>query len=151
MVLVFTQKFRVKLDISRLVNTVDVSESSGDAKVGANGTQGRVDVPDIFWLSVELGVIYTGVVDTVFLTAGDTDLHLEPKAEGGHAFKVLDAGGDIVLLALLGKIKHMRGEERLLVLLEIGFIGLKHTIKPRQQFMSTMIRVQDDGTGWGLD
>lgn len=40
----------------------------------------------------------------------------------------------------------MRGEESLLVLLEVGFVGLEHTVKPRQEFVSTMVRVQDDGT-----
>jgi len=38
----------------------------------------------------------------------------------------------------------MRGKERFLVLLEIGFISLKHTIEPRQEFVSTVVRVQDD-------
>ena len=104
----FAQKFGMELDISRLVNTVDVSESGGDTKIGVNGIEGRVDVPDIIWLGIELGVIDSGVVDTVLFTASDTDLHLEPDADGGHTFEVLDAGGDIFLLALLRKIEHMR-------------------------------------------
>ena len=136
----------MELDISRLVNTVDVSESSSYAEVGANGTQGRVYVPNILRLSVELGVIDSSVIDSVLLTTGDTDLHLEPDTEGGHTFKVRDAGGNVVLLALLGKVEHVRGEERFLVLLEIGFVGLEHTIEPRQEFVCTMVRVQDDGT-----
>jgi hypothetical protein len=144
--LVFTQKFRVKLDISRLVNTVNVSESGSDTEVGANGTQGWVHIPNILWLSVELRVIDASVIDAVLLPTGDTDLHLEPDAKGSHTFEVLDAGGNVVLLALLGKVEHMRGEERLLVLLVIGFVSLKHTIEPRQEFVSTVIRVQDDGT-----
>jgi hypothetical protein len=40
----------------------------------------------------------------------------------------------------------VRGEEGFLVLLEVGFIGLEHTIEPWQEFVSTMVRVQDDGT-----
>lgn len=35
------------------------------------------------------------------LTYGDTDLHLEPLLHGRHALKVLDAGGDVLLNALL--------------------------------------------------
>jgi len=141
MFLVFAQKLRVKFDISRFVNTVDVSESGRDTEVGTNGTQSRVDVPYIFRLSVELGVVDTGVIHAVLLTTSDTDLHLEPDADGGHAFEVLDTGGDIVLFALLRKVKHVRGEEGFLVLLEVGFIGLEHSIEPRQEFMSAMIRV----------
>lgn len=146
--LMFTQKLGVELDISRLVNTMDVSERGSDAKVRANGTQGRVDIPDILRLSVELGIIDSSVINTVLFTASDTDLHLEPDAKGSHALEILDAGGYIVLLALLGKVKHMRGEERFLVLLEISLIGLKHAVKPRQEFVSAMVRVQDDGTWW---
>jgi len=131
MFLVFAQKFRVKFDIARFVNTVDVSESGRDAEVGANGIQSRVYIPDILRLSVELGVVDTSVIDTVLLTTSDTDLHLEPDAEGGHAFKVLDTGGDILFFALLRKVKHMRGEERFLMLLEVRFIGLEHTVEPR--------------------
>lgn len=151
MLLVFTQKFRVKLDIARLVNTVNVSESGSDTKVRADGTQGSIDLPDIFRLSVEFGVVDSSVVDPVLLTTSNTDLHLEPNAEGRHPREVLDTGGDIIFLALLGKVKHMRGEERFLVLLEIGFISLKHAIKPRQEFMSAMVGVQHNGAGlrWG--
>lgn len=149
MLLMFTQKFRVKLDISGLVDTVDVSKSSSDTEVGANGAQCRVDIPDILRLGVKLGVIDTSVVDTVLLTASNTNFHFEPDAEGGHAFEVLDASGNIIFFALLGKVKHVRGEERFLVLLEVGFVGLEHTIKPRQEFVSTMVRVQDDGTRCG--
>lgn len=136
----------MKLDVSGLVHTVNVSESSSDTKVGADGTQSRVDVPYILWLGVELGVVDAGVIDTVLLTASDTDLHFEPNTEWGHAFEVLDAGGDIVFFALLGKVKHVGGKESFLVLLEVSFVGLEHTVKPWQEFMSAMVRVQNDGT-----
>lgn len=39
MLLVFTQEFRLKFNIARLINTVDVPESSSDTEVGANGAQ----------------------------------------------------------------------------------------------------------------
>ena len=143
--LMFTQKLRVKLDISRFVNTVHIPKSSSDTEVGANGTQSFVDIIDILRLSVKLGVVDTSVIDTVLLTASDTDLHLEPDAKGGHALEILDAGCDILLFALLRKVKHVRGEKRFLVLLEVSFIGFEHTIKPRQEFVSTMVRMQDDG------
>jgi hypothetical protein len=149
MLLMLAQKFRVKFDIARFVNTMDVSESGSDTEVGANGTQSCVDIPNILWLSVKLGVVDAGVIDTVFLSTSDTDLHLEPDAKGRHALEVLDAGGDIILFALFGKVKHVGGEERFLVLLEVGFISLEHTIEPRQEFVSAMVRVQDDGTWWG--
>lgn len=147
MLLVLTQKFGVKFDISGLVNTMDVSESSGDTEVWADGIQGRVDLPDVLRLSVELGVIDSGIIDAVLLATGNANLHLEPEANGGHPFEVLLADSDVLLLALLGKVKHVRGEERFLVLLEIGLISLKHPIKPLQELVSAMIGVQDNGTG----
>jgi len=35
---VLAEKFRVELDISGLVDTVNVAESSGDGEVGADGS-----------------------------------------------------------------------------------------------------------------
>lgn len=108
--LMLTQKFRVKLDVARLVNTVDISESSSDTEARADGAQGCVDIPDVLRLSVKLGVVDTRVIDTILLTTSDADLHLEPDTEGDHTFEVLDASGNIILLTLFGKIKHVRGE-----------------------------------------
>lgn len=130
--LVFTQKIRLKFDITRLVNTVDVSKGSSDAEVGADGAQSRVDIPDICRLGVEFGVVDASVIDAILLTTSDTDLHLKPDAEGGHAFKVFDTGGNIVLFTLLRKVEHMRGEERFLMFLEVRFVGFEHTIEPWQ-------------------
>lgn len=47
------QKLRMEFHISRLVNTVDISEPSGDGKEGANGGQSLIDLVDIFRLSIQ--------------------------------------------------------------------------------------------------
>jgi hypothetical protein len=36
-------------------------------------------------------------------------------------------------------------EQRLAVLLEVVFIRIEHAIEPRQEFLRTMVGVQDDG------
>jgi hypothetical protein len=120
--LVVTEEFGPESDISRLVNTVNVSETSGNGEVGGDGVQSSVDIVDVWGLGVEGCVVGVGVVDTVLLTSGDTDLHLEPfwllafvvdKGKSGltlhlgHSLEVLDTVGDIVLLGLLGKVEHV--------------------------------------------
>ena len=85
--LVLVQELGVELDVTRLVNTVDVTESGGNAEVGANLGEGIVDIPDILGVSVKLGVIDASVIDTIFLTTSDTDLHIEPEARGAMRLK----------------------------------------------------------------
>ena len=71
--LVLAEKLGVKLDIARLVDTVDVAESGSDGEVWGDRRQGLVDLVDIFWLGVEGVVVYIFVIDSVLLTTGDAD------------------------------------------------------------------------------
>jgi hypothetical protein len=50
--LVLAQELGVQLDVAGLVDTVDVTETSGDGEVGRDGGESVVDVPDILGLSV---------------------------------------------------------------------------------------------------
>ena len=63
--LVLTEQLRVQLDVTRLVDAVDIAEASGDGEVGGDGGQGVVDGEDILGLSVERGVVDVLVVDTI--------------------------------------------------------------------------------------
>jgi hypothetical protein len=74
---VLGQKLRVKTDISRLVDTVDVSETGGDREIRADGRQTVVDVEDVLWLGVKRVVVNILVVDTIFLTTSDTNFLFE--------------------------------------------------------------------------
>lgn len=71
--LVLAEEFGVETDVSGLVDTVDVTESSGNGEVGADGGESVVDGEDVLGLSVERVVVNVLVVDTVLLTTGDTD------------------------------------------------------------------------------
>lgn len=137
----------MEADVAGLVDAVDVAKGGGDAKVGADLAEGGVDVPDVLWLGVELVVVDAGVVDAVLLAAGDADLHLEPEAERGHALEVGDAGGDVLLLGLLGEVEHVGGEERLLVGLVVGLVCGEHALEPREEFVGAVVRVHHDGAG----
>ena len=153
---------RSELDVSWLVDTVDVSETGSDGELGGDGGKSRVDVPDVLRLSVKGSVVDGRVVDTVLLTTGDTNLHLEEDCKLaskffvhkssmrltinlGHSLEVLDTDLNVLLLGLLGHVKHVGREERVSVLLEVGLVGVEHTVKPWQQLLGAVVRVEDDG------
>ena len=71
--LVLAQKLRVELDVARLVDTVDISESGSNGKVWRDWRESLVDLVDVFWLGVEGVVVNVLVVYTILLTTGDTD------------------------------------------------------------------------------
>lgn len=144
-VLVHLEKLRVELNIARFVHTVHVTEGGRDTEVGSDLAELAVDVPDVLGLGVEGRVVDVLVVNTVLLTASDTDFHLKPHTNLGHALKVLLADSNVLLLALFREVKHVRREERLLVLLEVLLVGSEHAIEPREQLLGTVVRVQNDG------
>lgn len=143
--LVLTQKSGLELDVTGLVDTVDVTESGGNGEVRGNGGELTVDIPDVLGLSVELGVGDVRVVDTVFLTTSDTDLHLDPDLHGNGTLAVLLNLSNVLLLGLLGQVKHVRREKRLTVNLEVGLIGFEHTVHPGEKLLGAVVRVHDDG------
>ena len=80
--LVLGEELGVKADVAGLVDTVDVTETSGNGEVGADRGQGVANGQDVLGLGVEGVVVNILVVDTVLLTTGDTYLLLrELEAE----------------------------------------------------------------------
>lgn len=63
----------MQLDVTGLVDAVDVAEAGGDGEVGGDGGEGLVDVQDILGLGVEGVVVDVLVVDAVFFAAGNAD------------------------------------------------------------------------------
>lgn len=147
--LVLGEQLGVELDVAGLVDTVDVAEASGNGEEGGDGGEPLVDHEDVLGLGVEGVVVNILVVDTVLLTTGDTDLHLEELLHGGHALEVLGGGGDVVLDVLLGQIDHVRGPEGLAGLLEPGLIGIEHAVQPGQELLGAVVGVEDDGNAVG--
>ncbi len=72
--LVLAEELWVQLDVSWLVDTMDVSETSGNGEVWGDWRESLVDGKDILGLGVEGVVVDILVVDTILLTACDTDL-----------------------------------------------------------------------------
>jgi len=143
--LVLAKKLRLQLDIPRFVHTVHVTESSRDTEVRADLAQSSMDIVDVFRLGVKSGIVDSSVVHTIFLSTSDADLHFEPETEGSHSPEVFYADLDVLVLRLLRKIEHVGREERLLVNLEVFLISGEHTIKPGQEFVSTVVTVENDG------
>lgn len=141
-----SEQFGPQTNVSGLVDTVNITERSGNAEVGTNSAEGLVDVIDVGRLGIQTLLVNTGVINAILLTASDTDLHLEPETERGHTLEVLLANLNILLFGLLGKVQHVRGEEGLAVLLVVRFIGLEHTVEPREEFLGTVIGVHNDGS-----
>ena len=73
MSLVLAKKLGLQLDVTWLVNTVNVTETSGNGEVWGDRRKGVVDVKDILGLCVEGVVVDIFVVDTILLTTSDTD------------------------------------------------------------------------------
>lgn len=139
------EELGAELDVAGLVDTVDVAEAGGDGEVGGDGVEGLVDVVDVLGLGVE-GVVVDGlVVDTVLLTTGDTDLHLDPLLHGSSALEVGGGGLDVVVNLLLGKVNHVGGEEGLAVGLEVGLVGVHHAIVPGEELLGAVVGVEDNG------
>ena len=75
-VLMLLEQFGSKLDVSWLVHTMNVAESSSDGEVRADWAESLVDLVDVLGLGIEAVVVDALVVHAIFLTARDTDFHL---------------------------------------------------------------------------
>lgn len=124
---------------------MNVAETGSDGEVGADGLQGLDDRQNVLRLSVQRVVVNVLVVDTILLTTGDTDLHLEPLLHGGSALQVGSGGVDVVVDGLFGQVDHVGGEQGLAMLLEVLLISVEHTVKPWQKLLGAVVGVEDDG------
>jgi hypothetical protein len=143
--LMLAEEFRVQANVTRSIDTVDVTKSSGNGEEISDLREGLVDIPDILRLGIEGSVINVLVVNTIFFTTSDTNLHLKKTAKGCETLQVLEANLNVLLLGLFGKIQHVRREEGLTVSLVVSLISLNHTIEPGKKLLSTVVRVGDDG------
>lgn len=71
--LVLGEELGVELDVAWLVDTVHVTETSGNGEVWRDWGESLVDLVDVLGLSVEGVVVNILVVDTILLTTSDTD------------------------------------------------------------------------------
>ena len=141
--LVLAQQIRVEFNISGFVDTVDVTKGSSDTKVRRGLAQRIVNVIDVLRLGVKARIVDASVVDAIFFTARDADLHLEPEPKGSHALEILDTNRNVLFFRLLGQVKHVGGEKRFLVFLEKFLVCSEHSVEPGKEFLCAMVTVEN--------
>lgn len=67
------KELRVKLNISWLVDTVDITETGSNGEVWRDWGKSLVDCKDILGLGVERVVVNVLIVNTILLTTSDSD------------------------------------------------------------------------------
>lgn len=99
---------RLEVNVSRSVNSVDVSERSG-ASEGSVLDLGKlfVRVPDFFGLGVKTVGVDISVINTIFFSSGDTEFEFKKNVKLGELFHVLFADSNVLFEGFLGKIKHV--------------------------------------------
>ena len=157
----------VELDITGLVDAVDVTESGSDGEVGRNGGQSLVDGKDVLGLGVKRVVVDILVVDTILLTSSDTNFlgilsvffsklmilkthHLKPLLHRRGTLKVLGSGLNVEVDFLLTQVNHVAGEERLAVFLEVCLISIEKAIQPWKELLGAVVGVENnrDTVSW---
>lgn len=137
------QDQRLEVNISRGVNSVDISERGGAGEgTVLNLGELLVRVEDLLGLGVEAGRVDVSVVDTVLLSSGHTKLELEKNSNLGELLKVRLADADVLLEGLLGKVEHVRAEKRVALLGEVLLGGRKESIDPREPRLLAMVGVE---------
>lgn len=121
--LVLVEQLGVELNVTWLVDTVNVSKASSDREVWADLRQSGPDLVNVLWLSIEGVVVYIFVVNTIFLTTSDADFlrsvsrfsvyshrsyHLEPLLHGCCPLEILRSGLNVPVHLFLGQIDHVR-------------------------------------------
>ena len=139
------QDLGLELHVTGAVNAVNIAEGSSNGEHVRDGTELLVHLVDLLRLGVQVLKGNVAVVNTVLLAAGDTELHFQKDANLRHAGKVVLADVNVLLDGLLGKVDHVRGEERLAVLLVVPLRGGKKTIDPGKELLGAVIGVEDDG------
>ena len=140
------EDFRLQVNISRSVDTVHVSERGSASEPGVGDlAELLVGVEDFFGLGVKTRRVDVGVVNTIFLTSGDTEFKLEEKIDLGHAFHVLLADANVFFEGFLGKVKHVRGEERFAGFREVLLAGFNESVEPGQPGLLAMVGVKHNG------
>ena len=83
------------MDIAGFVHAVDVAKRSSHGKAVADLRQSLIGIGDLFGFRIQIFGFDVGVVDTVFLTAGDAELDLKGHPKRLHALQILDADIDV--------------------------------------------------------
>ena len=138
------QNLRGKLDVTRRVDAVDVTEGGSDGvEVRSDRLERLVDLVNLFRLGVQVLRGDVRVIHAILFAAGDADFHFEEAVDLLHASQVLFADFEVLLNRFLGQVEHVGREERFTVLGEIFLVRLQEPVKPRKKVLGAVVRVQD--------
>ena len=135
----------LQLHVAGFINTVHVAERGGDGEVRADLAQLFVSVSHILGLRIEARAVDAGVIDTVFLAAGDTELDFEGHLQLGHAGQILLADFNVLFQGFFGEVEHVGAEERLAVCCIVFLTFVQQTVDPREEFLGGVVGVYHHG------
>lgn len=125
---------------------MDVSEG-GSAGEGTslNLRELLVGVKDFLGLCVKTGRIDIGVINTILLSSGHTELELKKDTNLSELLEVSLADTNVLLKRFLRKIKHVGREEGFTSGGEVLLRSGEETVDPREPGLLAMISVKNDG------
>merc|ERR1712216_254075 len=116
------QKLRLEFHIARLVDTMHVAESSRNCELLRDRAKSGMHQEAICRSGVEFVLADATVVDTILHATRDADLHLKNLVHWGHLFKVLRADTNVLIVGLLGQVKHVGGEKWFTINFEVFLV-----------------------------
>ena len=96
-----------KNHITRLVNSVYIPEGCSHGKMIAHLAELLVGIGHFLGLGIQLGTVYIGIVNAVFLTSGNSEFNFQGHAHFTHALQVGFAGLDVLFQGFFRKVQHM--------------------------------------------
>mmetsp|Transcript_38623 Transcript_38623/g.84640 ORF Transcript_38623/g.84640 Transcript_38623/m.84640 type:complete len:271 (+) Transcript_38623:190-1002(+) len=138
------QELGLKLHVTRLVHSVHVAKRRSDGELLGDRTQGVPDELSVLSGGIELVRSNSRVVHSVLDAACDANLHFQDLVHGRHSLEVLSADTDVLIVGFLRQIEHVRAEEGLPVHFEMLLVCLEHAIKPREEFLRAVVRMDED-------
>ena len=139
-----TQDSRGQLHVTWFVHAVYVTEGSRDSETMADRVQFGVRIVNVFRLGVQRGCVHMAVVHAIFFTTGTTQFDLQGHADFSHALEVFSADLDVLFEGLFGQVDHMGREQRFAGRCKVFFTGVQQAVDPRQQFLGTVVSVQNN-------
>merc|ERR1712086_742967 len=120
-----------------------IPKGGSNRKLLRDGTERVVNQEAVRSCRKELVRADTAVVNAIFHSTSDANLHLEDLVHGCHFLEVLRTDTDILIVGFLRQVKHVGGEQCLDIYLEVFLISFNHPIKPREQLLGTMVRMAE--------
>mmetsp|Transcript_22783 Transcript_22783/g.41551 ORF Transcript_22783/g.41551 Transcript_22783/m.41551 type:complete len:248 (-) Transcript_22783:524-1267(-) len=95
------QQVGLQLHIAGLVDAVHVAKGGGDRELLGDWREALIDGPDILRCRIQLVFGNTTVVNSIFNTTSDSNLHLKDQVHWRHLFEIFDTNSNVLLMRFL--------------------------------------------------